>query len=129
MEHGNPYMHYEFDDKGNYILVKTLAFGTIERTTIGPMIAIAFSYDESEDKGIKGGMHKHGSPEHVNAWAQKTRKKFSDAGNSFGLEMAEQITVMEGIFPLDELDKIISITGYIGTFYERNRDVTTQEYA
>ena len=126
MEYGNPYMHYELDDQGNYVLVTEG-----EHRVIGKTVAICFSYDPSEDRGIKSCLHKHGSPELINNWASDTRKKYIETEEPFAHIMADQITVMEGIFPLDELDKILSITGYIGTYYERTREEVDriQEYS
>jgi hypothetical protein len=33
--------------------------------------------------------------------------------------MANEITVVEGVFPIDEIMKCIEISGYIGTFYKK----------
>ena len=81
-------------------------------------VAIAFTYDpEASAPGLRGTLHKHGYPSRVNKWAKNACKKYVAAGLH---DMAEQIIVIQGRFPLEELDKILNIAGYIGTFYEKH---------
>ncbi|KKM89180.1 hypothetical protein LCGC14_1251180 [marine sediment metagenome] len=81
----------------------------------GEEIAVAFTYCLDE-QGMEGTLHKHGSPEKANAWAEKTRKKFVDAGH---LDMANEIVVVSGKISLEDLNKIIEISGYVGIWYKR----------
>ena len=76
-------------------------------------IAIGFTYDPVEKTGV---MHKHGRPEFVEKWADETRKVYHDAGYH---DMANEIMIIKGKLNIHELNKIISITGYIGKYYQR----------
>ncbi len=80
----------------------------------GEEVAVAFTYCP-DDRSIEGTLHKHGSPEMANAWAEKTRKKLVDAGH---LDMANEIVVVSGKIPLEELNKMIDISGYVGIYYK-----------
>lgn len=120
---------YTHEEDGMYYLIDA------ERGDIlwsGPQVAVGFSYDPEDGSTL----HKHGSPDHVNAWATKTRAGFMEASRDFKLikdldrsgipvasalyeEMANQITVIEGVFPIAELMKCIEIAGYIGIFYKK----------
>jgi len=73
-------------------------------------VAVAFSFSPDEDRGMQG------SPDRVSAWAITTRKKFVDAGH---LDMAKEIVVVSGKIPLEDLNKIINTSGYVGTWYKR----------
>lgn len=59
-------------------------------------VAIAFALDAESKRFI---LHKHGDPEWVNAWAQKAKEKLSAAG-ALGQQMADEIQVIQGAFPL-----------------------------
>lgn len=119
---------YTHEEDGMYYLLDE--FSSILWS--GPQVAIGFSYDP-ENGSI---LHKHGSPDHVNAWAIATRNSFMrasknlellkslnyigvDVGPSFYEEMAKQITVVEGVFPIAEIIKCVETEGYIGIFYEK----------
>jgi len=108
--------HYEMDGK-KYILVDDI--GKIHWA--GEEIAVAFSFTPNEK--ISGTLHKHGSIENVNKWANVARIKLASIP-----EMAAEITVVFGKIPLEELDNMISISGYVGRWYERmlnSKDNTT----
>lgn len=81
----------------------------------GEEVAVAFTFSPDE-QDMEGTMHKHGSPEEANAWAEKTRKKLTDAGHS---DMANEIIVVSGKISLEDLNKIIEISGYVGIWYKR----------
>lgn len=85
---------------------------------VGATIAVAF--DKTE-----GVLHKHGEPHGVNEWAIQARKKVAAAVP----EWASDLVVLEGAFDVGELNKIISISGYIGRFYaalcEKGQTVNT----
>ena len=83
----------------------------------GEEVAVGFSYDPDDD--IPGTMHKHGSPESVNRWASTAQKALRAAGDVLGQEMADAITVVSGKIPLEELTKMIEISGYVGVWYRR----------
>jgi hypothetical protein len=81
----------------------------------GEEIAIAFSFDPNEDHGIQGTLHKHGDPEKVMKWAETHRKKLTEAGLP---DLANEIIVITGKFQLEEINKMLSISGYVGNFYK-----------
>jgi len=83
----------------------------------GPEIAVAFSYDQDDEKGMRGTLHKHGSPDLVQAWFGKTVAKYRAGGSA---DLASQIHVVSGPIPLEELNKMIDISGYVGIWYECN---------
>lgn len=79
---------------------------------VGPpmdQVAIAFSRDD-------GVLHKHGSITVVSAWAAKARQRLNAAGLN---EMSEGIIVLSGRYPLEELNRCLDTSGYVGRFYER----------
>lgn len=79
---------------------------------IGPVmdeVAIAFDLES-------GTLHKHGSPEMVRAWCKKSSDKLIQAGFP---EMAGDLVVIAGRFPVEELNKCLSITGYVRRMYDR----------
>ncbi|MFK4705650.1 hypothetical protein ABIC83_002489 [Roseateles asaccharophilus] len=63
-----------------------------------------------------GVMLKHGDPEFVSQWAERIRKKFRDGGFA---EMAAQVVYIAGRFPLDDLNRCLTTTGYVLKLYER----------
>jgi hypothetical protein len=123
-------LYYLIDDRG-------------EVTTTHEEVALGFSYNSEEG----GTLHKHGSPENVNKWAIKARKKFAEAARDLELhkkltglgiptspidynQMANEIVVIEGKFPVEELQKCIDISGYVGIFYNKlqaNKKVIAHE--
>jgi hypothetical protein len=96
---------YILNEDGEYVL----CFGE-DRLVIGKTVALAFDRED-------GTLMKHGSVDLINQWAEGTRKKYFAAGLT---EIAEVLTVIEGPFPLEELNKMISSTGYVGCFYTKN---------
>lgn len=111
---------YELDDNNKYVFVRDDGM-TIH--IIGTEVAIAFDKETAV-------LFKHGVPALVNDWATRARRtlsKLDDAiGTAVGLtnEMAKDIIVIEGPIPLDELNKIITITGYIGRYYKSMQEAT-----
>lgn len=77
-------------------------------------IAIAFT---TAPDGMMWTMHKHGPPELVNRWARMARIKYIKHGLS---DIAKELVVIEGQFPIKEINKIIEITGYIEKFCEKS---------
>jgi hypothetical protein len=67
-----------------------------------------------------GVLHKHGNPELVEAWANNAKKSFRDGGFT---EMAEDIIVMSGKFPVEELNKCLNYTGYSLILYKKLIDL------
>ena len=109
----------------------------------GEKVAVALSYQPELE--ISGTLLKHGSPEKVEAWFRNTRTRFYSASNDlsiynkineafsrlgkkssmsyeehkrFFLSEIESLKLVSGKFNVEELNKCIEITGYIGKFYE-----------
>lgn len=83
-------------------------------------IAIAFDRDS-------GTLHKHGSPAMVQEWTSRTQKKLRDGGMT---EMADDLVIICGKFPLEELNRCIGNTGYILTMVDKlQRGLIAQEPA
>jgi hypothetical protein len=87
----------------------------------GKEVAIGFTYDPDRDQGIKFTMHKHGSPESVQGWAEKTRariKKAEDNGIQLG-PWAQPHVMMTAHWELEDLNRILSTTGYLEAVVEK----------
>lgn len=63
-----------------------------------------------------GTLVKHGDPETVAAWATKERSTLRAAGLN---EWADELVVVSGRFPLEEVNKCLSNTTYPGVFFRR----------
>lgn len=63
-----------------------------------------------------GTLHKHGAPDMVAKWHHEAQAKFRAAGFP---DMAEQLVVITGRFELDDLNRCLSTTGFVGRLYER----------
>lgn len=71
---------------------------------IGPVmdeVAIAYSID-SVDKLFT--LHKHGSPEMVKAWLEKTQSRLRLAGDEFGRKLADEFRMIQGRLDLDAVN-------------------------
>lgn len=64
-------------------------------------------------------LHKHGSVETVTLWADLARSKLRASGSSVAVEMAEDIIVISGRFPVAELNRCLLNSGYVGSFLKR----------
>jgi len=95
----------------------------------GKEVAVAFSYHPNEAV-----LYKHGDPELVEKWYREILRRFRLVANQFikfstfeeevkfWQDELESIKLIRGKFPVDELNKCLSISGYIGRFYERLQD-------
>jgi len=72
---------------------------------------VSLALDKSD-----GTLHKHGSPEFVHRWFADAQKKLRDAGAN---EWAENLVVLTGRFPLDELNACLSNSSYAGRLYQK----------
>ncbi len=78
-----------------------------------PLLEVALAIDT--DEGI---LHKHGTPEGVLAWARDAQAKLRAVGG-LGGEMADSIKVITGRFPVGDLNRCITTSGYAGVLYKR----------
>ena len=63
-----------------------------------------------------GALHRHGSVETVDAWFKKQQRQLREAGLD---EWADSLIVMTGRFPVEEVNKVLAISGYAGRLYEK----------
>lgn len=76
-----------------------------------PLDQISLAIDTAE-----GVLSKHGSPELVAAWYADTSKKLREGGCA---EWADNLVVITGRFPLEEVNKCVGAMSYAGIFYKR----------
>lgn len=76
-----------------------------------PLEEVSVCFDKES-----GVLHKHGALDSVTAWFNKSRQKLSDAGFQ---DMANELTVVTGPIPLEELNRMISTSGYCGRYFKR----------
>lgn len=71
---------------------------------------VALAFDRES-----GTLHKHGAPEMVQNWFSKTRSRLIDCGFQ---NMADDLVLITGRFPVEELNKCLSCSGYVLRMYE-----------
>ena len=106
---------YQLDDNTTYILCRDGK--PFQR--IGPEVALAYSLpltDSGEPDFDGVVLHKRGSPETVRAWFDTTRKKFLATGFQ---EAASERCIIQGAFPLADLNAMLETTGQLGRFLKR----------
>jgi hypothetical protein len=72
-------------------------------------VAIAFDVRTGE-------LHEHGSPMRIHSWAAGARRKLRAAG---ALDSANDIVVISGPLPVDEINKCLQISGYCRRLFSR----------
>lgn len=72
-------------------------------------VAIAFDV-------YTGQVHQHGSPTRIHSWAANTRRRLRAAG---AIDVANDIVVVSGPLPVDELNKCLWIKGYVRRMFKR----------
>jgi len=92
---------YEFDGFEYYLVDDN-------GDTIDRMEEVGICFDSDGDVLLK-----HGQPERVYKYYHDTIVKFSDFPDLF------KITFIQGKFPVDEVNKCLDISGYIGIFYKK----------
>ena len=96
----------------------------------GQEVAIGFTYDPDEERNIQYTTHRHGSPEDVEEWAEKTRfalqrSRFTSAAITEGenaaalLRSMQPHTISSDQWDIDDLNAIISTTGYLRVVLEK----------
>ncbi len=72
-------------------------------------VAIAF-------EASTGALREHGSPMRIHCWANNTRRRLRASG---ALASANDIVVVSGPLPVDEINKCLKIDGYCRDLYTR----------
>lgn len=72
---------------------------------------IALAFDAST-----GLLHEHGSPTRIHSWATTARRRLRAAG---ALASANDIVVVSGPLPVDEINKCLQISGYCRRMFSR----------
>ena len=72
-------------------------------------VAIAFDAHTGE-------VHQHGSPVRIQSWANHTRRRLRAAGAQ---AVANDLVVVSGPLPVDELNKCLWISGYCRRMFKR----------
>ena len=73
------------------------------------LVAIAFDVHT-------GHVHQHGNPMRIQSWATMTRRRLRAAGAQ---QEANDIVVVSGPLPVEELNKCLWITGYVRRMFQR----------
>jgi hypothetical protein len=109
------FMSYEYElQHGSYYLYnaeKAPNALTKQRDIVLMCDEVAIAFDKEA-----GVLHKHGIPENVTKWYNTTREKLISSGFP---EMADDLILIQGAFPVEELNKCLSTTGYIGVFWKK----------
>lgn len=72
---------------------------------------VAIAFDVST-----GMLHEHGSPHRIHSWATTTRRRLRAAGAH---DSANDIVVVSGPLPVDEINKCLKIDGYCRQLFSR----------
>jgi hypothetical protein len=72
-------------------------------------VAIAFNLRTGE-------LREHGCPTRIHSWAANTRRQLRSSG---AIDEANDIVVVSGPLPVDEINKCLSIHGYCRRMYSR----------
>ncbi|MGD9774848.1 hypothetical protein [Diaphorobacter sp.] len=72
---------------------------------------VAIAFDQHT-----GQMHQHGSPARIQSWAMHQRRRLRAAG---ALDEANDIVVVSGPLPVEELNKCLWISGYCRRLFTR----------
>jgi hypothetical protein len=72
---------------------------------------VAIAFDAST-----GELHEHGNPTRIHSWATTARRRLRAAG---ALDSANDIVVVSGPLPVDEINKCLQISGYCRRLFSR----------
>ena len=72
---------------------------------------VAIAFDAST-----GHLHQHGNPIRIHSWANGARRRLRAAGAQ---DIANDIVVVSGPLPVDEINKCLSVTGYCRRLFAR----------
>lgn len=100
--------------QGNYHLYdlstpQSQATGEHKLRLMTDTVAIAFDVRT-------GKLHEHGHPSRIHSWASNTRRRLRAAGD---YDRANDIVVVSGPLPVDEINKCLRLTGYCRSMFDR----------
>ncbi len=72
---------------------------------------VAIAFDAST-----GALREHGSPMRIHSWANNTRRRLRASG---AIDRANDIVVVSGPLPVDEINKCLEIDGYCRDMFTR----------
>lgn len=81
---------------------------------MGKHMALAYSYKKTDGK-FYAVLHKHGNSDIVSNWYNKAVIAYNNAGL---YDESASLYLLKGDFDLEELNKCLCITDYIGKFHE-----------
>ena len=113
MKEEHMYRYETIDD--DYYKYRLYEIETGETVHLLDEVGICFSYEQDQERSIRGTLLKHGDSKMVKEYYEEAHRKFKEAGLR---KMSEELRYIEGKFDVEELNKIIEITGYVGKFYE-----------
>lgn len=90
---------------GQYVLTKDGMPITAVQDTLSFVI--------DKENGIR---HKYGEPAVVETWYLKAVNGFKEAGHP---DLAESLVLINGRFPLEEVNKLLNCSGYAEVFYRK----------
>ncbi|MBX9936952.1 hypothetical protein [Giesbergeria anulus] len=73
--------------------------------------SVAIAFDR-----YTGEVQQHGNPTRIHSWATMTRRRLRAAGN---LAQANDIIVISGPLPVEELNKCLWVRGYVQRLFKR----------
>lgn len=76
-----------------------------------PADTVALGFDKKD-----GTLFKHGKPETVSQWTVTAAGKLREAGLQ---DWADDLVMVEGRFPLEEINKCLDISGYCKVFFAK----------
>jgi len=93
---------------------KNFTFNTTNGSKLhmGPEVSFMFSYNDNSRTAV---LYKHGRPEDVEKHWRKLKEGLRTNGNDTLAENIRMMTVTLD-FPLEEMNRFLSIAGYIGIF-------------
>jgi len=72
---------------------------------------VAIAFDRST-----GELHQHGNPTRIQSWATGARRRLRAAG---AIDIANDIVVVSGPLPVEEINKCLGISGYCRRLFHR----------
>jgi hypothetical protein len=102
--------HYEKNEDG-YSLINSEKSTPVYKK---PIKEVAIVFSTSLDDGFHT-LHKHGNPELVQKWYNKTHESYIKSGFN---DLADSLVFIQGEFDVDQLNRVLDTTGYLPRFLD-----------